>query len=161
MARFMACDSKSPIVLSRAATSAVTPKVPETRCLNLSSAILSLATSILRRRFVSPAYFSFNCFTACWTSSYSAFGGTPNNRKFSAPSTTVTGGGGGGGTKMLPIVSLIPICMVALGVGRRGLAVNGRGATSAEAVVTSAATAACLLKVGAMRNDGPSPGAGE
>mmetsp|Transcript_13750 Transcript_13750/g.42618 ORF Transcript_13750/g.42618 Transcript_13750/m.42618 type:complete len:126 (-) Transcript_13750:60-437(-) len=97
MARFMACDSKSPMVLSLAATSAVTPKVPLTRCLSRSSAILSLATSILRRRFVSPAYFSLRALTACWTSSYSAFGGTPSSRKFSAPSTTVTGGGGGGG----------------------------------------------------------------
>ena len=51
---------------------------------------------------------------------------------------------------MLPMVSLRPICIVALGVGRRGLAVKGRGATSADAVVTSAAMAPCLLKVGAM-----------
>ena len=83
------------------------------------------------------------------TAAYSAFGGTPSSRKISAPSTTVTAGGGGGGTKMLPMVSLRPICIVALGVGRRGLDASGRGATSAEALARSA-TAPCLLKVGAI-----------
>ena len=63
-------------------------------------------------------------------------------RKFSAPSTTVTGGGGGNGTRCCRSCPG-PICIVAL---RRpcALARRERSATSAEAVVTSAATAACL-----------------